>query len=83
MKLLYPYNVLIDLSANCMLAQILFILIYIFIWRFLKIFHSTFYDRENHLFASGGKNLPPLISIDLTDPNYAPLKSRYTTRQEV
>lgn len=45
--------------------------IYIFIWRFLKIFHSTFYDRENHLFASGGKNLPPLISIDLTDPNYA------------
>lgn len=63
MKLLYPYNVLIDLSANCMLAQILFILIYIFIWRFLKIFHSTFYDRENHLFASGGKNLTPLYNV--------------------
>lgn len=32
MKLLYPYNVLIDLSANCMLAQILFILIYIYLF---------------------------------------------------
>lgn len=66
MKLLYPYNVLIDLSANWLAScctNTVYPHIYIFIWRFLKIFHSTFYDRENHLFASGGKNLTPLYNV--------------------